>query len=213
MLGASPLTMARLRQLAWSQGIGTSGAEVTRNREVGRALQLAVGRSLDVPENFGRFPTAARSRYSSVVPDGVLLAGRFQVLGGVSFNPQGAFLEVLGLDFLEVKGRRGSLTLSTAHAQILGLIDALALLRRPSTSMLGNQPRPALLLVTTTDTKVDEAVVWEAAKRNVALFQAIVLEKEGWLSVGPFNQLTRFADAPPLFQLASKPTQLEPERR
>jgi hypothetical protein len=213
MLGARPLTMTRLRQLAWSQGIGLSGADVTRNREVGRALQLAVGRSLDVPENFERFPTAARSRYSSVVPDGLLLAGRFQMLGGVSFNPRGAFLEVVDSDFLEVKGRRGSLTLSTAHAQILGLIDALALLRRPSTSIMESQPRPALLLVTTADTTVDEAVVWEAAKRNVALFQAVVLEKDGWLSVGPFHQFTRFADAPPLFQLESKPRRLEPERR
>lgn len=213
MLGAEPLTMARLRQLALNQGIGMSGAEVTRNRAVGRALQLAVGQSLDVPENFGRFPTTARSQYSSVVPDGLLVAGRFQMLGGVSFNPQGAFLEVVGLDFLEVKGRRGPLTLSTAHAQVLGLIDALALLRRPSTSILGSQPRPALLLVTTSDTEVDEALVWEAAKRNVALFRAVVLEKEGWLGVGPFHQLTRFADAPSLFQLASKPTRLAPERR
>lgn len=213
MLGARPLTMARLRQLAWSLGIGVSGAAVTRNREVGRALQLAVGRCLNVPENFERFPTAARSQYSSVVPDGLLLAGRFQLLGGVSFNPQGAFLEVVDPDFLEVKGRQGPLMLSTAHSQILGLIDALALLRRPSTSIMGSQPRPALLLVTTADTKVDKAVVWEAAKRNVALFQALVLETEGWLSVGPFQQLTRFADAPTLFQLASKPRLLEPERR
>ena len=42
------------------------------------------------------------------------------------------------------------------------------------------QPRPALLLVTTADTVVDKAVAWEAAKRNVALFHAIVLEKGGW---------------------------------
>ena len=62
--------------------------------------------------------------------------------------------------------------------------------------------------MTTSDTEVDEALVWEAAKRNVALF----LEKEGWLRVGPFHQLTRFADVPTLFQLASKPIRLTPER-
>jgi hypothetical protein len=214
LLGARPLTMALLRQLAWSQGIGISGADVTRNRELGRALQLAVGRSLNVPENFQRFPTAARSRYSSVVPDGLLLAGCFHLLGGVSFNPQGAFLEVVDPDFLEVKGRDGPLKLSTAHGQLLGLVDALALLRKPSSSIFGaRQPRPALLLVTTEDTKVDQAVAWEAARRNVALFQSIVLEKEGWLVVGPFNQLTRFADVPPRFELASEPEQLEPERK
>jgi hypothetical protein len=66
--------------------------------------------------------------------------------------------------------------------------------------------------VTTSDTEVDEALVWEAAKRNVALFRAIVVEKEGWLRVGPFHQLTRFADVPTLFQLASKPIRLTPER-
>jgi hypothetical protein len=142
MLGAKPLTMARLRQLCSSQGIGVSGTEVTRNREAGRALQLAVGQSLDVPENFERFSTSSRSRYSSVVPDGLLMAGRFQMLGGVSFNPRGAFLEVVDPDFLEVKGRKGALTLSTAHGQILGLIDALALIRKPSTSILGVSHAP-----------------------------------------------------------------------
>lgn len=214
MLGARPLTMALLRQLAWSQGIGVSGAGVTRNREIGRALQLAVGRSLDIPENFRRFPTAARSRYSSVVPDGLLLAGCLQLLGGVSFNPQGAFLEVVEPDFLKVKGRNGPLKLSTAHGQLLGLVDALALIRKPSSFIFGpRQPRPALLLVTTQDTKVDQAVVWEAAKRNVALFQSIVLEKDGWLMVVPFHQLTRFADVPPRFELVSEPEQLAPERR
>jgi hypothetical protein len=211
--GARPLTMVRLRQLASSLGIGISGADVTRNREIGRALQLAVGRSLDIPENFDRFPTSVRSRYSSVVPDGVLLAGCFRILGGVTFNPRGAFLEVVDsdlVDFLEVKGRRGRLTLTTAHAQLLGLIDALAVLRRPSRSLLAGagQPRPALLLVTTADTQIDKAVAWEAARRGVALFRATVLESEGWLIVGPFNQLTSFADAPPRFQLASHPERL-----
>ena len=187
---------------------------MTRNRQIGRALQLAVGRSLNIPENFERFPTAARSRYASVVPDGLLLAGCFQLLGGVSFSPQGAFLEVLSPDFIEVKGRQGPLTLSTAHAQLLGLIDALALIRKPSRSLVGpRQPRPALLLVTTADTTVDKAVDWEAAKRNVALFHAIVLEKDGWLIVAPFNQLTRFADVPPRFQLVSEPERLVPERK
>ncbi|WP_147332825.1 hypothetical protein [Archangium gephyra] len=214
MIGARPLTMALLRQLAQSQGIGISGPEVTRNREIGRALQFAVGRSLDIPENFRRFPTAARSRYSSVVPDGLLLAGCLHLLGGVSFNPQGAFLEVINPDFLEVKGRNGPITLSTAHGQLLGLIDALSLIRKPSSSIFGaRQPRPALLLVTTEDTKVDRELVWEAAKRNVALFQSFVLEKDGWLMVGPFNQLTRFADVPPQFELASEPEQLVPERK
>ena len=214
MRGARPLTMALLRQLARSQGIGISGADVTRNREIGRALQLAVGRSLNIPENFERFPTTARSRYASVVPDGLLLAGCFHMLGGVSFNPQGAFLEVVDPDFLEVKGRHGPLTLSTAHAQLLGLIDALALIRKPSKSLVGaRQPRPALLLVTTADTQVDKAVSWEAAKRNVALFHAIVLEKDGWLIVGPFNQLTSFADVPSRFQLVSEPERLGLERR
>ena len=214
MLGARPLTMALLRQLAWSQGIGLSGADVTRNRQIGRALQLAVGRSLDIPENFAKFPTSARSRYASVVPDGLLLSGCYQLLGGVSFNPHGAFLEVVDPDFFEVKGRNGTLTLSTAQAQIRGLVDALALLRKPSGFLVGSrQPRPALLLVTTADTRVDRAVAWEAAKRNVALFHAIVLELDGWLIVGPFNQLTSFADVPTHFQVASEPERLVPERK
>ncbi|QRK08118.1 hypothetical protein JQX13_50615 [Archangium violaceum] len=60
---------------------------------------------------------------------------------------------------------------------------------------------------------MNKDLVWEAAKRNVALYQSIVLEKEGWLVVGPFHQLTRFADVPPRFELASEPEQLDPERK
>ncbi len=81
MEGAQPLTMERLLVLAWSLGIGVSGAPVVRNRQVGRALQLAVGDSVGVTENTTHYPTPVRSRYMSVVPDGVLHATRISVLG------------------------------------------------------------------------------------------------------------------------------------
>jgi hypothetical protein len=210
-----PLTMARLVQLATAKGIGTAGAAVTRNREIGLAFQTTVLRSLDIEENTEKFPAPGRGGpYTSVIPDSVLLAGRINLAGRLTFNPRGALLEVFGaecLEFLEVKARSCRITLSSARRQLRGFIDALAAQRPRRAPLLGPQPpRPALLLVTTADTEVAEEVSLEAGQRGVAVFQAMVWEETGLLTVGSFVQRTGFADVPRQFPLPSRAEALIP---
>jgi hypothetical protein len=212
---ARPLTMARLVALARMKGIGTVGAWVTRNHQVGIAFQNAVLKALGLfPANTRVFPTPVRGgRHAGVIPDALVVANRVYTKGGASVRPEGAFLEVVSsefIDFLEVKGRAGSIVPSSAQGQIRGFIDVLARMRpRAFLMVAGEPPRPALLLVTTADTKVSEAVALEASRRGVAVFRAVALEAEGWISVGPFVQLTSFADVLPRFQFSSTPSELE----
>ena len=209
-----PLTVARLLVLANNQGIGLIGPRVTRNRAIGRALQLTVGRSIGLPENTRHFPTSPQKGSATTVPDGVLGAGRILINGKTDFRPQGAFLEVVGgdvIDFLEVKARSSPITLSIAQGQIRRLIEAVHLLNKGSRPLWSAQPpRPALLLVTTAGTLISSDIATGASRQGVAVYHAIVLEVDGWLSLGPFRQLTGFADVPPTFQLASQPEKLLP---
>ncbi len=210
----APLTIERLVRLAQARGIGVVGAPVTRNREMGRAFQGAVLRSIKVPENTTLFPAPGRGGpRTAVIPDGVVTAGRRHLVGGISFNPSGAFVEVVGsecLDFMEVKARSCRLTLSSAQRQLQGFIDALNRLRPRGSGLLGAQPpRPALLLVTTADMEVGEDVSLEAGRYGVAVFQAVAWEEEGLITVGSFEQRTGFADVPPRFQFPSKPEALK----
>lgn len=207
--------MARLVRLAQARGIGTTGAAVTRNRAVGLAFQEAVLRSLGIAGNREKFPAPGRGGpYTFVIPDGVLVAGKLNIAGGVSFNPRGAFLEVIGaecLDFVEVKARSCRLTLSSGRRQLQGFIHALARLRPRGSSLLGPQPpRSALLLVTTEDTQVSQDVSSEAGRYGVALYQAVAWEETGLITVGHFVQRTGFADVPHQFPLQSRPEPLRP---
>jgi hypothetical protein len=200
--------------LTKSKGIGLTGPRVSQNRAIGRALQLAVGRSIGLPENMRHFPTSPQKGSATTVPDGVLGAGRILINGKSDFRPQGAFLEVVGadvIDFLEVKARSSPITLSIAQGQIRRLIEAVHLLNKGSRPLWSVQPpRPALLLVTTAGTLISSDIATEASRRGVAVYHAIVLEVDGWLSVGAFRQITGFADVPPTFQLASQPEKLLP---
>lgn len=207
-----PLTRARLRELARSKGIGVSGAPVTCNWEVGKAFQRTALRSLDIPENFLPYDTPNRVAHKSVIPDGVLVAGRINLLGGVSFRADGAFVEVIDLDFVdfcEAKALSNPITLATGRGQIQGFIEALARMRPRSGLFLGpRSPRPALLLVTTSDTSLSEQVELEAGRRGVAVYQAVARESGGFITVGPFVQRTGFSDVPPQFQMPSIPQKL-----
>lgn len=215
-LAASPLSMGKLVVLARSQGIGIWGPQVAQNREIGRAFQLAVSRSISVAENVRRFPTFARRRAATVVPDGVLFAMRVQTLpSGLRSLDAGGFLEVVGPEledvFLEIKARGGgSITPSTAQGQMLGFIDALARRRQRSTIFGSGSARPGLLLVTTSDTKISPKLALEAGKHGVALFHSVALEADGLVTVGTFKQETGFSDVIPLFVLPSTPTPLVP---
>jgi hypothetical protein len=206
-----PLTRARLRELARSKGIGVSGAPVTCNWEVGKAFQRTALRSLDIPENFLPYATPKRVAHKSVIPDGVLVAGRINLLGGVSFRADGAFVEVIDsefVDFCEAKALSNPITLSTGRGQIQGFIEALARMR-PRSGLLGPpSPRPALLLVTTSDTTLSEQVELEAGRRGIAVYLAVAREAGGLISVGPFIQKTGFSDVPPRFQMTSIPQEL-----
>jgi hypothetical protein len=204
--------MERLVQLAQAGGIGVTGAPVTRNREIGLAFQRTVLGSLNLPQNTNRYPAPRRGGpYSSVIPDGVVVAGRINLRGGLSLNLEGAFVEVADecLDFLEVKARSCQLTLSSGRRQMAGFIDALAQRWPRSRSFVGSQPpRPALLLVTTSDTLVTEDVLFEAGRYGVAIFQAVAWEARGFITVGAFAQRTKFADVPQQFPFPTQPVQL-----
>jgi len=210
-----PLTVARLVEIAQGKGIGVNGARVTRNREMGVSFQGAVLRSLDVVANHRAFPTPNRTHHQAVIPDSLITAERLTLTGMTSFDPEGAFLEIVSddfLDMLEVKMRTSPINLSTARGQIQGFLDALAARGRSRSmlSVMGTQPRRALLLVTTSDTQIAEEVSWEGARRGIAIYQSKAREADGWITVGPFVQKTSFSDVPPQFQMASKPTQLAP---
>jgi hypothetical protein len=208
-----PLTMARLMQLARVQGIGITGAQVTRLREVGLAFQGTALRSLNLPQNTRKYPAPGRGGpYAFVIPDAVVVAGRIQTLGGISFDPGGGFVEVADecLDFMEMKARSCMLTLSSARRQMAGLIDALSRQRPRGRSLLGPQPpRPGLLLVTTADTQVGQDVLFEAGRHGVAIFQAVAYEEGGSITVGAFWQRTGFADVPRQFSFPSVPEVLK----
>jgi hypothetical protein len=197
--------------LAQDRGIGVTGASVTRNRQIGVAFQGAINRSLGIPINSSAFPTSVRN--GTVIPDGLVTAQLISLLGEFSVDPEGAFLEVIGhdfLDFLEVKARSSRITPSTARRQIPGFLDVLSQRRlRVASLSLAGAPRPALLLVTTSDTEVSEGVIWEAARCGVALYQAAAEESGGSIRVGSFLQKTSFADVPSRFQFPSVPMPLE----
>lgn len=207
-----PLTRARLRELARNNGIGVSGAPVTCNWEVGKAFQRTALRSLDIRENYRPFATPKREAHKSVIPDGVLVAGRINLMGGVSFRADGAFVEVIDsdfVDFCEAKALSNPITLSTGRGQLQGFIEALARMRPRSGLLLGpHSPRPALLLVTTSDTTLSQQVELEAARQGIAVYQAVAREAGGLITVGPFVQRTSFSDVPPRFQMTSIPQEL-----
>lgn len=99
------------------------------------------------------------------------------------------------LDFVEVKARSCKLTLSSARRQMAGFIDALSRQRPRRHSLPGPQPpRPGLLLVTTEDTQVEQAVTYE---------------ESGFITVGTFRQKTGFADVPQQFSFPSVPEALK----
>ena len=208
------LTAARLIHLAREKGIGVSGSVVERNRQIGRAFQEVVMRSIEVIENTRPFPTSVRRHHDSVIPDGVLPAGRLNLMGRMSLDPEGAFLEIIhdgdSLDMLEVKARATRITLSTGQGQIRGFIEVLGRRRQGGSSMVAeSRPRPALLLITTAEASISEDVTWEAARHGVAVYRAIPEEFEGRIDVGPFMQQTKFADVPEQFQLRSVPEELK----
>jgi hypothetical protein len=201
-----PLTRARLVQLANGIGLGLTSILVRSNWEVGRAFQLTVGRSLDIQENFQAFDVPASMPPVKVVPDGVIPAMRISAAGLRAIRLDGAFIEILDEDFFETKAQKRSITLATGRRQILGFIKVLAQ-RRPRGTLLGNPlepPRPA----TPVDTSISSDVSWEAGRQGVAIYQAAAWEDDGLITVGPFQQLTHFADVPPRFQLKTTPQPL-----
>jgi hypothetical protein len=209
-----PLTLERLRALALSRSIGLGSSPVQRNWQVGTAFQRTVLQSLRVPQNSDAFSTPERSAHKSGIPDGVLPAMRIGLMGRPTFRLDGAYLKVIGPEnFLELKALKRPITLSTGRGQIQGFIKALAR-QRPRGLLPGAlaPPRPALLLVTPSDTQVAQDVADEAGRHGVALYRAVVWENEGLLTVGSFHQLTGFADVPPSFIMSSipEPLQLQP---
>jgi hypothetical protein len=179
---------------------------------VGLAFQNTTLRSLNLPRNTTKYPAPGRGGpYAFVIPDAVVVAGHLQVLGEISFDPSGGFVEVVEecLDFVEMKARSCKLTLSSARRQMAGFIDALSRQRTRRRSLLGPQPpRPGLLLVTTVDTHVGQDVVFEASKHGVAIFQAVAYEEGGLSTVGSFQQKPGFADVPQQFSFPSLPEAL-----
>jgi hypothetical protein len=206
----------RLVALAQEQGIGVQGPRVVRNRQIGLAFQRVVGTCLDISANFRAFPTAERTQHRSVIPDGVVIATKLTRAGRIGIDPEGAFLEIVGddfLDLLEIKVRAARITPSTAQGQIRGLIDVLSRMDRPRRGLLSAMsptPRRALLLVTPADTEISQDVAWMAAQRGVAVYQATAQESGGSIGVGPFMQKTSFADVLPQFLLPCEPAPLSP---
>jgi len=211
-----PLTVARLVALAQGLGLGVQGPRVVRNRQIGLAFQRVIATCLDIPSNFRAFPTAERTQHRSVIPDGLVMATKLTRAGRIGIDPEGAFLEIVGddfLDLLEIKVRSTRITPSTAQGQIRGLIDVLSRLGRPRgglLSALNPTPRRALLLVTPADTEVSQDVAWMAARRGVAVYQSAAQESGGAIGVGPFIQKTSFADVLPQFLLPCEPAPLSP---
>lgn len=186
-----PLTKARLNEIARSRGI-------INNRDIGLAFQdFALGTirpSNPIRENTKRFPSEERSaatggRFQNVVPDGVLTLV-FRSPG----QPDRPFPESV---FYEVKAVGGTLYSSSPFDpvtregtyQILGFLDAL----ENSPSGVAGVGVPAILFLTTADTRISFIVKADAFFKRVAVWQSIACE-----TTGPSDSNLQLGEAEPL---------------
>jgi hypothetical protein len=170
------LTTERLREIVRQEGISTADG-VQFNRDAGLAFQDAALRSLDLPENSKRFPSIARRNATrtspnpieAVVPDAVSSVREREVR---TDEPIPLVREYDDSSFIEVKATRKGIRLSSSRHQIRGLIDVAA----NSPAMSAKYVRPAVIFVTTADTKIRQEVIDEATQRRVTLWQMLTYE-------------------------------------
>ena len=87
--------------------------------------------------------------------------------------------------FIEIKAT-GRISRSSSRGQTLGLIEALS--ESPAAQ---DGAVPALILITTTDTKIGISTIQEANENNVAVFHIKAYTNEdGFLTFGPAELLT-----------------------
>lgn len=170
-----PFTRADLSRLAFNSGI-TGGSLIQKNRIIGQNFEKDVLRAGNLQKNNKSFISAARSNQfgpNKVIPDNV----------GTTVNSEGEVFQ--NSAFIEVKAT-GRVSRSSSNGQTLGLIDALS-----------NSPAaqagavPALILVTTADTKVGTSTIGTANLNGVAVFQVTTFtDEDGHLTFSPAALLT-----------------------
>ena len=170
-----PFTRSDLSRLADNAGL-TGGSTIVRNRIIGSNFEQDVLASGNLEKNttaFGSFDRQEEYGISTVIPDNV----------GTSVSSEGEAFP--NSAFIEVKAT-GRVSRSSSRGQTLGLLDALSESPAAEAGAV-----PALILVTTADTKVGRSTTREANARGVAVFQVKTFtNEEGNLSFGPAQLLT-----------------------
>ena len=170
-----PFTRSDLSRLADNAGL-TGGSTIVRNRIIGSNFEQDVLMAGNLEKNttaFGSFDRQAEYGISTVIPDNV----------GTSVSSEGEAFP--NSAFIEVKAT-GRVSRSSSRGQTLGLLDALSESPAAEAGAV-----PALILVTTADTKVGRSTTKEANARGVAVFQVKTFTNEdGNLSFGPAQLLT-----------------------
>lgn len=173
-----PLTTERLRAIVREEGISKADG-VQFNRDAGRALQDAVLRSQGWEENQAKFPTRERAELTknakkpaaAVIPDAV--DGVRETTSDPDLGSGAPVVRTYqNSTFIEVKATRKGLRLSSNSHQIAGLIDVAA--RSPASQ--AKDIVPAIIFITTSDTKIAQEVSDRATGRRVSVWQMIVYE-------------------------------------
>jgi hypothetical protein len=187
--GATPLTNARLREVARARGFGAATGPVF-NGNVGRAFQrwaLAAFPGRSLPENTQTLRSELRERLTRLRVGGPLLGVRPDAIGGAVTLAWAGFpataaapreVHAGGSVFVEVKAIKGALTVSHSAHQLSGLIDVAA---NSVAARLADpqRPTPAVIFITTSDTSISPSLLTEARERGVAIWQAVVFELRG----------------------------------
>ncbi|MEM6829656.1 MAG: hypothetical protein AAF551_04010, partial [Bacteroidota bacterium] len=170
-----PFTRADLSRLGDNAGL-MGGSLIQRNRIIGDNFEKDVLHAGNLGKNKTPFLSPARSQefgVDTVIPDHV----------GFSFNSKQEAFE--NSTFVEVKAT-GRVSRSSSKGQTLGLIDALT---ESPAAQAGAVP--ALILITTADTKVGVSTIGQANESGVAVFQIkTYTDSEGNLTFGPGTLLT-----------------------
>ncbi|MEM9339926.1 MAG: hypothetical protein AAGA66_14410 [Bacteroidota bacterium] len=170
-----PFTRADLSRLGDNAGL-MGGSLIQRNRIIGQNFEQDVLHAGNLGKNGQQFGSLRRQReygISTVIPDHV----------SSSYNTKGETFA--NSTFVEVKAT-GRVSRSSSKGQTLGLINALT---QSPAALAGAVP--ALVLITTADTKVGNSTISEANNSKVAVFQIKTFtDKDGNLTFGNPSLLT-----------------------
>ncbi|MBI5367484.1 MAG: hypothetical protein HZA54_10645 [Planctomycetes bacterium] len=180
MIPWRPITVARLRQICESAGVGAGLELGPKNQVIGRAFQDVCLRSARsegwfekrLKENTGDINAPTRElKYGvpkAVRPDAIDWTNTWTVA-------QGELMRCENSLFVEVKAVHGTVTLARERGQMWGYIDAA--LASPA-GMHDNPlaPRPAICIFSPKDTYVGAKLVAECRNKRIRLMQYWAME-------------------------------------